>query len=103
MNEQEKKYIRQIIERALADGCVCSVNDGEEYTVIESRDVEAILAALGTTEEDHLVMYNNIGRTHVGSVYLVYGNEPDEVVNDWGASSISNESRMIAIVGEYQS
>jgi hypothetical protein len=104
MNDQEKKYLREIIERAIADGCLCSVDDGECTTVRRSRDVDQILAALGTTEQDLLILSNNVGNDYVGAIDLVYGNAPDEVVCDygWGEDHPLREARMKAIVGEYK-
>lgn len=102
MNDQEKKYLREIIERALRDGCVCSVYDGEETTISLSRDVDQILGALGTVEEEWLVLHNNIGHNWVGQVFLVYGNDPDEVVNDYSWHRDTDGTRVQAIVGSYR-
>lgn len=102
MNDQEKKYLQEIIARAIADGCVVSVDDGEDTPITCSRDAEAILSHLGHCEEEWLVLHNNIGRNYVGRVFLVYGNEPDELVCDYGWQTEFGEGRMKAIVGEYQ-
>lgn len=102
MNDLEKAYIGQIIERALRDGCVLSVHDGEDTPISCSRDKEAVLSHLGHCEHEWLIMHNNIGRNWIGQVFLVYGNEPDEVVNDYSWHRDTDGSRMQAIVGEYQ-
>lgn len=101
MNEQERKYLKQVITRAIKDGCVVSVNNGEEVVINHSRDVEAILEQMGTVEDEHVYFFNNIGGNYVGCLYVVYGNEPDEVINDWGWDSSFTSDRMKAIVGEY--
>ena len=102
MNDQEKKYLREIIKRAIADGCIVSVDDGEDTAIACSRDVEAILASLGHCEEESIILHNNIGRNYVGRIYLVYGNAPDELVCDYGWPTDRGEDRMKAIVGEYK-
>lgn len=102
MNDQERKYLKQVISRAIKDGCVVSVSDGEERVINHSRDVEAILAVMGSVDEEWVYFFNNIGGSYVGVIYLVYGNEPEEVINDWGWDVAYGEDRMKAIVGEYK-
>lgn len=102
MNDQEKKYLREVILRAIADGCLVTVDDGEDNPIALSRDVEAVLTNLGHCEEEYLLLHNNIGRNHVGTIFIVYGNEPDEVISNYSWSTKHGEDRMKAIVGEYK-
>lgn len=78
----EAKMARALVRTALAKGYAVSVNDGEETTVTRSTDRDAILAALASTDADcltiHRADFNNASGHHVaGSLYLVWGNEPD--------------------------
>ena len=100
MNYEEKAIIKDIILRAFKQGCRVSVYDGEEWVLEGSHDVEEILGMLGTTEADCLRLINNIGGNFVGSIDLVYGNAPDEVVCDysWDSHTVYGESRMKTIV-----
>lgn len=93
MSPDEAKIIRPIVQRGLDDGCTVSVFDGEEWTVKKSTDRDRIMAALGTTDED-TIRFRDAGGDIVGSVYLVYGNAPDEVVSD-----CTDNARTLAIVG----
>lgn len=86
--EAEMRVARAAVEALLADGWLVSVSDGEETTVFRSADADAICAALGTTDEDTLHCWKPGGeevdgfRRQIASVWLVYGNEPWEVIAD---------------------
>jgi len=81
----EKRNVRAIVKAALANQWFISVNDGEEWTIKQSKDYNVINQALFTTDEDILLLRDNDG-VKIGTIYLVYGNDPDEVVSDYGAS-----------------
>lgn len=100
MNDQEKKVIEAIIRAALEDGLKVTICDGEEFSVNLSRDFDQIMKGLGHTEEETIMLYNNIGENWVGSIYLCYGNEPDEVVYNfgWTTAYATAEDRIAAIV-----
>lgn len=100
MNDQEKKVIEAIIRAALEDGLKVSINDGEDFPVKRSRDFDQIMAGLGHCEEEAIMLRNNIGETWVGTIYLVYGNDPDEVVSNYGWTTVYTgaEKRIEAIV-----
>ena len=100
MNEAERKIIERIVRAALADGLKVSVHDGEEFPVKRSRDFDKIMAGLGHCEEEALHLRNNIGEEWVGTIYLVYGNDPDEVVSNYGWTTVyeTAEGRVSDIV-----
>jgi hypothetical protein len=77
----EKRAVGKIIDRALAKGYLISVNDGEEWVVKQSAKRKEIMAALASTDSDSLVIRKADGKK-VGSIYLVWGNSPEEVVCD---------------------
>lgn len=79
----ERRVARTLVARLLAEGCMISVYDGEAWPVIRSRSRQQILDALCTTEEDRLVIRDATGK-HIGSVLLVWGNDPsgEELVAD---------------------
>jgi pyruvate dehydrogenase complex dehydrogenase (E1) component len=81
----ELSIIRRIVKDALALGYTVSVCDGEEWTVKRSTKLGQIIAAVRTTDEDYLAFRTADG-TYVGKVFLVYGNEPYEVINDYSAN-----------------
>ena len=84
----EQKVMKELIKRILAKGWVISVNDGEEWVVKKSVNKEEIFKAMASTDADYLKVRTGEaeGFTTVGTIVLVYGNEPYELVNDWGWS-----------------
>jgi hypothetical protein len=75
-----KIIARRLVKRAIALGYTVSVNDGEAFTVIRSRNESDIVDALETTDSDMLVFRWPDG-TRVGWVYLVWGNAED-IISD---------------------
>lgn len=77
----EMAILSRIVADAIANGYTVSVNDGEAWPVVRSRDAAKILAALRTTEADTL-LFRDIEEQTVGVVVLIYGNAPWEVIAD---------------------
>lgn len=82
MQTHESKVIRRMVRIALTKGLTVSVWDGGEWTLKRSKSVTRVLSACGTTDHDVLRFRDKDG-TKVGSVSLVYGNGPGEVVSDY--------------------
>jgi hypothetical protein len=78
---QEKTAAGRIIDRALAKGYKISVNDGEEWTVKQSTKRREIMDALQSTDSDTLMIRAADG-AKIGTIFLVWGNSPDEIVCD---------------------
>ncbi len=99
-NSIENRIARRVASDAIAQGFKVSVNDGEETVLHHSVDVEAIMSALGSTEEDYLYFYKDTGnlagqsalKLHegkpqnfhdkVGWVHLIWGNDEDLISNN---------------------
>ena len=81
MNTEERFVLKQIVGRALDKGYLLSVLDGEDVPIQNSDDPEAVMAELGHCDEEWLQVANADGK-RIGTIYLVYGNDPDEVVAD---------------------
>lgn len=77
----ERAIARRLIGQMLAAGLVVSVNDGEETTVVKSRDERGILAALATTGEDIVTGHDSAGR-RIGFFLLIWGNDED-LISDY--------------------
>ena len=90
MQDIEFKIISTLVDEALAKGYRLSVNDGEETTISKSDDRDDILQALGEVDEEHLIAYDAEDK-RVGWFFLVYGNEPYYVVNDYTANPRTEE------------
>lgn len=86
--EAEMRVVRAAVEALLADGWQVSVWDGEETTVTRSTDADVICAALRTTDEDTLRCHKPASdgkEARNAAVWLVYGNDPWEVICDHSA------------------
>lgn len=79
--EVERRIAQQAIADLLEAGYTLGVNDGEEITIKESTDAEAVLKAMATTDEDYLLAYRDGKR--VGWVRFIYGNDGWDVINDY--------------------
>ena len=93
MNTEERFVVKQIVGRALDKGYLLSVYDGEEVPVLHSDDAEAVMAELGHCDEEWLHVANE-DRKRIGAIFLVYGNDPDEVVAD-----CTDKPEILEIVG----
>lgn len=82
----EGRICAHLVERLLAAGYRLSVDDGEETTVVRSRDRGAILEGLFTTDSDRILVYTPGAARHAGWVSLVYGNDGHDVISDYTTS-----------------
>jgi hypothetical protein len=81
MNTEERFVVKQIVGRALDKGYLLSVDDGEDFPIQNSDDLEAVMAGLGHCDDEWLIVSNADGK-RIGAIYFVYGNDADEVVAD---------------------
>lgn len=91
--KNEEAIVRKVIADALAAGYILSVYDGGEIVVKLSRDGEQTLAALNSTDMDHLHFHTAEGG-HVGFVSFVWGNDTD-VIHD----CTDNEATRAVLLG----
>jgi len=78
-----EKHIEFTVKAALAAGFSVGVNDGEETVLTHCKDVETIMKALFSTDEDYLLFYREGETNHFAWAWLIYGNGPDEVISDY--------------------
>jgi hypothetical protein len=93
MNTEERFVVKQIVGRALDKGYLLTVLDGEDVPIQNSDDSEAVMAELGHCDEEWLQVANADGN-RIGTIFLVYGNDPDEVVAD-----CTDKPEILEIVG----
>jgi len=93
MDNEERFVVRQIVNRALDKGYLLTVDDGEELPVMHSDDAEEVMDNLGHCDEEWLHVEND-ARQKIGVIFLVYGNDPDEVVCD-----CTDKPEILEIVG----
>lgn len=102
--ELELRIVRKCVEDAIAQGYHVSLNDGEETVVHKSTDVEKIMGAAFSTDEDYLVFYKDTGKLagaaahplhegkpqnfmdKIGWAHFIYGNVQD-VLSDYSANA----------------
>jgi len=79
----ERGVATRLVRAAIHAGYTVSVYDGGEYTVKRSRQVRQILEALGSTEEDVLVIRDSEG-ARLGALSLIWGNDAtgEELIAD---------------------
>lgn len=87
--KMEKDIALSIVSQALGHGFCISVNDGAETTLKYSSNVDAIMNAMFTTDEDILKFYisehSTNERAYAGFVHLIYGNTGYDVISDYTA------------------
>ena len=88
----ERRVVTRLLAVAFRKGYTVSVFDGEEWTVKSSRSSDEITAALATTGEDTLKVYDKSGFP-LGKIYLIWGNDPNgsELVADHNDEPAINE------------
>lgn len=86
----EEWYVRKLVRNILSRGYTISVNDGEEWTLVDNRHEDQIMAALGTTDEDFIKMKDPLDYKSLGVFSLIYGNDPEgeEVVSDYTSNRL---------------
>ena len=73
-HEEDALWAMKHIDGALEKGWSISVNDGEEWTLRRSRDQEAIVNAIATTDENLIGFW--AGEVHLGNTFWIFG-EPN--------------------------
>lgn len=87
MNVDQRQRIEQEIARAAATGLIeagysISVFDSEEIVLKRSTNVERIVEAMFSTDEDYFYAYRPEETERAGYVHFVYGNEGWNVISD---------------------
>lgn len=78
---QEREVVRAILDGIVAEGYVFSIFDGGEWVLRRSSNIEAALALMFSSDGDIVHVRTRTGE-RVGSINLIYGNAPWEVVQD---------------------
>jgi len=81
--KMERQIARKVVTSGIAAGYQLSVFDGGEVTVARSTTVSEVMAGLFTTDDDRLLFFRPGEAQPCGWVWLVYGNDGWDVVNDY--------------------
>lgn len=80
----EKRIVKHAVSDLLKAGYFLGVNDGEVETITRSNDKAAILAAMFTTDQDWLMVYESANApSRFGWISFVYGNDGWDVMSDY--------------------
>lgn len=84
----ERKIARATIKALLNAGFTLGVNDGEETVLRRCTDPKTILAAMFSTDEDYLLVYEGAAAggkkpPQIGGVRFIYGNDGWDVISDY--------------------
>jgi hypothetical protein len=81
--EIERRVIRRFVDDAIKADYYLSVDDGGNILLKWSRDADAIMKALMTVGAEYLLIHRHAATKPIGHVYLVYGNDGYDVINDY--------------------
>lgn len=92
MNEVEQRIVGNLIRKALTQGLLVSVFDGEEWPLKRSADIDQITEQVAATDITTLRFFRTVEdkQVRVGDVLLVHGNE-DDVIGDHTDNEIMEE------------
>ncbi len=81
----ERLIAHDLVNAIVGNDCNISIFDGTECAIRHSTDVAEILSAMSHTGEDTLQIWDNVDpeKTYEGSIFLVYGNEPEYLIADY--------------------
>lgn len=82
--KMENTIIRVFIREALNRGHTLTVTTYGEDEITRSSQINKIVNALRSTDYDKLRVHD--GEQYIGSVLLVWGNDPYEVISDYSLS-----------------
>jgi hypothetical protein len=84
----ERAVIRRAATDILAAGCAITVFDGEDVSVMKTRDLGEVMDGICACDEEWLRVYEPTGDEakpwkHLGNIFLVFGNEGWDVLADY--------------------
>lgn len=82
----ERQIAFKLIEELLAGGYELAIDDGEGIAVRRTRDEKTLREGLFSVDEEHILVYKPTDKTRIGWVFLVYGNDGYDVINDYAVS-----------------
>jgi len=98
---QEDRIIRSAVTELTEAGFTIAVHNGEHLSLAPSTDVRAVLTALRATDSDMLIADHPVQQNR-GTLLLVYGNDPYEVIADYSISIEAHLQKALAIAREIE-
>lgn len=94
----EARIAWAVVDSALAADCSVSVWEGGDWALRSSRDLAAIVAALGSTDSDVLHL-RRCGK-RVGTITLIYGNGVDLISDCSWTPEVEYEGSLVEAIVE---
>lgn len=85
----EARAASRLVRKILAKGFAIQVEDEIETLLEGSRDHGTIMRELGASGENTLILIAPDGK-RTGWFWLIYGNDPSELVNDYSDNETCN-------------
>lgn len=99
--DMEERIAKLVIADLLACGYSIGVNDGEENVLTDSTDAAKIFESMFGTDDDRLFVHTPGETGSHGWVYLVYGNDGPDVINDYTTNLEKSMPRALELTREY--
>ena len=96
----ETQIIKATIDTLLDDGLSIAVHDGEDIALHRTRNANAILKAMRTTDEDYLIVWRGV--ISCGWVRFIYGNDDTEVINDYTVNLENTMDPIFKMINKYE-
>ena len=96
----ETQIIKATIDVLLDGGYSLAVHDGEDIAIASTRNANAVLNAMRTTDEDYLTVWRGI--VNCGWVRFIYGNEDVDVINDYTVNLESIMDPILKMITAYE-
>ena len=87
--ETESRACGYLIDECLRRDLTISVNDGEGWCLLRSRNRHAIMCALASTDSDCLLARDPSDHG-IARFYLIYGNDGYDVIADFTDNTLAN-------------
>ena len=91
-NDLEMEITRKLVRKILAHEpkLMITVGDEEDYLIKRSRDFDKIIAELGHSDENDLIIRSLDNSERLGAISLIWGNGED-VISDHTDNKIINQ------------
>lgn len=94
MQDNERKIAQKLVQAILDRGYSVTVWEGGDFAIKRSRDADAVMQALESTDHDIVRAVNDAGEV-VGRVMLIWGNG-DDLISDHTDNAVTNDLVKIA-------
>lgn len=95
----ERRVVRRLVTAAINKGFQVSINNGEDWEIKTSSNVQDVMDCIMATDEDYVRLTGCMGEI-VATFRMIYGNSPAEVIADHSTNELAQYLYKIAVRGE---